>query len=218
MPVYLSSHDQNAIPESVHLAYAPPSEWNDTTAAWLTDDEFQKTISMRDSGRIIEFKLSRYLLKSLFKRLYPQSIAECVIERDLGGKPYADVDGRIIPVSVSHSNEYVFVAISLAGSIGLDIERMNRTVSPTLRSRILTDQEFHDERFSHVGTLQFWTVKESILKLIGSGLRRSMSSVSIHDYTHEIDGDMFFTEIDGQQISTSTFTLEDHWIAISKYI
>lgn len=218
MPVYLSSHDQKAIPETVHLAYAPSMEWDDTTAAWLTDNEIQKTLAMRDPGRIIEFKLSRYLLKSLFKRLFPLSNAECAIERDLGGKPYADVDGRIIPISVSHSNEFVFVAISLAGSIGLDIERMGRNVIPALRSRILTDQEFHDERLMPVNTIQLWTVKESMLKLIGSGLRRSMSSVSIHDYSKENGGDMFFTEIDGQQISTSTFILEDHWIAISKYI
>jgi len=218
MPVYLSSNNQKAIPELVHLAYAPSSEWDDATAAWLTDHEIQTASMMLSVGRVTEFKLSRYLLKSLYKKINPMSVAECVIQRDLGGKPYANVEGRIIPISVSHSNEFIFVALSLAGSIGLDIERKSRSVSPSLRSRILMDHEFHDERLSQVDTLQLWTVKESILKLTGSGLRQSMSSVSIQDYSNEIDGDMFHTEIDGQQISTSTFILEDHWIAISKYI
>jgi len=214
MPVYLSSLNENAIPDKVHLAYAPSTEWDDTAASWLTDHEQHFASTMLHEGRVTEFKLFRFLLKSLYNELTLHNDAQITIYRDLGGKPYAEVGGRIIPVSVSHSNRFVFVALSLAGSIGLDIEHMSRQVNPMLRNRILTDIEFIDEQLLQVATLQLWNIKESILKLVGSGLRRSMRSVSIHS----VQDNMYFTEIDGQQISTSTFILEDHWIAISKYI
>lgn len=109
-----------------------------------------------------------------------------VEDRDLRtgeyGKPLAD--SCELHFNLSHSGEYIVLATAKA-PVGVDIERLNRTggkdldglircvAAPEERDWIYqgADDRKQAERF-----LQLWTMKESVVKALGEGLHRALSS------------------------------------------
>jgi phosphopantetheinyl transferase len=108
----------------------------------------------------------------------------------------------------------VFAALGTGGSIGLDAEPLNRKTGDALRRRIMNESEEQGGSLSERSTIELWTVKESILKLEGTGLRTSMKSIFLRS---DHDG-LYTADIKGRQIVCKTFRVEDHCVAISEYI
>lgn len=102
------------------------------------------------------------------------SLNSYTYESEEGGKPYVTAGGRKIPVSVSHSGELIMVAVSSKKVIGLDIESRNRNVSSGLLKRIAATEY---ER--GMNAVRLWTLKESFLKMTGTGLRVAMNKIRI---------------------------------------
>lgn len=81
-------------------------------------------------------------------------------------------------VSVSHSGEYVAVAVTSAGPVGIDVERINDVDIPRLKALSLTPNEA-----SAVASLDdffcCWTRKEAVLKATGDGMGVPMTQVEV---------------------------------------
>ena len=95
-------------------------------------------------------------------------------------KPYFD---NSIDFNISHSGEFVVCAISLAGSIGIDIEEIKPIVFTELQM-FFSDNECNKIEQSHNSTISFykyWTQKEAFLKAIGMGLHVPINEVEILD-------------------------------------
>ena len=115
------------------------------------------------------------------------------------GKPYLKND-RNFHFSISHTGNYA--AVACAGSeIGMDIEQINR---PLERRRIaevvFTSEEgtyvfsSSDEAVQRLRFAELWTAKESYLKYLGTGFRRSPLSVRIDPIGKRIaDADVVLT-------------------------
>jgi phosphopantetheinyl transferase len=206
---FLTSESQPAIPAQCALAYGDYGlEISELPKHVLAESQRYEHAHRRDT-----FLVSRTLVHALFKRLGDGS-GEFVVSRDDGGKPYGVCNGRVYPVAISHTPRMVFAALGTAGSIGLDAEPLDRATGDALRRRILNEAEALDESISRISTIELWTIKESILKLEGTGLRTSMKSVFLRT-----DGDrLYTTDIRGRQIVCKTFVVEDHCVAISEYI
>lgn len=97
------------------------------------------------------------------------------------GKPR--VPGSNLEVSVSHSGERVLVALTSAGATGVDVERVDTSLSVRdMLDQVLSWTELNDSDWAPQSSLAFsrvWTRKESVLKATGEGLRRPMSSFSL---------------------------------------
>lgn len=103
------------------------------------------------------------------------------INKEEHGKPYIEA----LPdyhFNISHSGKYVIAAFS-SQPIGIDIERRGRT-----RMNV-AQRFFHPEECSLLQQLSeeerkerltdYWAVKESFLKYLGTGLTRSLSSFQV---------------------------------------
>ena len=138
------------------------------------------------------FKRNSSLQRSLFGEL----VARAVLAQKLGtngsqitfsktenGKPYLNHKNAMF--NVSHSGNWVVMAFS-STEVGIDVETI-RPVNYRIAERFFSGSEVEflnskngQEKLDYFFDL--WTLKESFLKLIGTGLTRSLSSFSVfHD-------------------------------------
>ena len=120
------------------------------------------------------------LLRDAVKRAL--GIAEFEVVKEPGGKPRIAGQNRF-HYNLSHSGNRVVIAWS-DRAVGVDVQQMHMTPGrEDLAMRFFTEQEqtyifdspdHRAERFFRV-----WTCKESYLKYLGTGLRKSLDSFSI---------------------------------------
>ncbi|MBN6889319.1 4'-phosphopantetheinyl transferase [Cytobacillus horneckiae] len=101
------------------------------------------------------------------------------------GKPFINnIDGKSLEFNLSHSGEWVVLAIS-DQPIGIDIERINLDIDVTLYfNHFFSNKEqclFSNLREQDISNyfFEFWTLKESFLKAEGTGLAIPFTSFTI---------------------------------------
>ncbi|MBE6793341.1 MAG: 4'-phosphopantetheinyl transferase superfamily protein [Ruminococcaceae bacterium] len=115
-------------------------------------------------------------LKKLIAELSGEKTENVKVDNLPSGKPLALVNGKKFSVSISHSGNFVAVAVA-DSDIGIDIET-RESISKALIDRALCDDEkAYVGEFSHkrgkeqrTKFLRVWTAKEAYLKLTGEGL------------------------------------------------
>lgn len=109
------------------------------------------------------------------------------------GKPHtADPD---IAFNVSHSGEWVVLAIGRNRSIGVDIEQIRRTMDIiAIASRYFTADEMEliqGAEDPHAAFFRLWSRKEAYVKACGSTLFQELSSFEVPFQDGEKDGWFF---------------------------
>lgn len=128
-------------------------------------------------------------------------------------KPRVECSEPEISASFSHTDKLVSAAISEKHIVGVDMEWSGREVNPKLMTRMRHIEEesgFYERRPG----IQIWTLKESALKAIGTGLRKPMKSVKLKEESEFL----FSVEFDdGKQAKICSFRENDQWISICYY-
>ncbi|MCI8388532.1 MAG: 4'-phosphopantetheinyl transferase superfamily protein [Clostridiales bacterium] len=118
--------------------------------------------------------LARYALRQTFGN-------ESELIYDERGKPC--VNGNVMYVSISHSNELCAAAVS-DSELGVDIEYID-SERPIERLDKLAQRYFTPDEYVYVNTqpnpnfYRIWTAKESYVKYTGEGLSRRLGSFSV---------------------------------------
>lgn len=136
-----------------------------------------------------------YLARKIIADKLNKSTAEIIFIKDKNGKPF--VENEDIFFSISHSEDYVAVAVS-EKIIGVDIEKIRPVKANTLsffcsdadKMYILGDTEikngliFEDclERFFEV-----WTFKEAYFKCSGEGITKGAANITMADFDAHIE-------------------------------
>lgn len=97
-----------------------------------------------------------------------------------GGKPYLPHHPQV-HFSISHCKEVVACAVADV-PVGVDVERM-RPFNESLARYVLSDEELQQVMklpAPDVAFIRLWTVKESLLKLTGEGIRSDLKTVLQH--------------------------------------
>lgn len=111
-----------------------------------------------------------------------------VIARTKGGKPY--VEGRRdIFFNVSHSGDYVVCVVS-DWEVGVDIERRRKAPLDVARRYFhpgeLSSLERLAESERNVRFFDYWSVKESFLKYVGTGLTHPLNSFRVEFLDNDV--------------------------------
>ena len=183
-----------SIPESIYAGWSKLPE----SYPELLDDRME-TLSGKE--------LIRYMIQTFLNRDKMKIITEKY------EKPHVECGEAKISASFSHTDNLVSGAISEEFVVGVDMEWTERDVNPKLLNRMRHIEEAGSLYQNHPG-IQLWTLKESALKAIGTGLRKPMKSVKL-----EKESDfMFSVEFDdGKQAKICSFKENDQWISICYY-
>lgn len=108
-----------------------------------------------------EWLASRLLIKMLVEHI---GLVYYGTYKDDNGKGF--LINHDCHISLTHTNDYVAVAINLEGAIGIDMEKMDVKLS-RVASKFLSNEEF-ENAFSNVKKqCIFWCSKEALYKLHG---------------------------------------------------
>ena len=140
----------------------------------LSAGEWEKAMRFRMPADQKRSAVTRGVLRTLLGGYLGCAAVEIQFTETGHGK-YSIPDARI-EFNVSHSGDYALLAFARESPVGVDVERIasDRVVSELAR-RVLTPSEH--ERFMALpegdrrrAFFEIWTLKESLLKGIGSGL------------------------------------------------
>ena len=126
------------------------------------------------------------------------------------GKPYGLLDGRQVGVGISHCRSLLICSLYTDGETGVDVEPCDRTLHPSLYRRICHPDEY-DKVPDELCGIRLWTVKEAVLKYLGTGLRMAMNKIKLE----MVDEFRFRVEIGPDIITIASFTFHKHWIAVA---
>lgn len=167
----------------VYVDLAPHPAREAAALAWLDGEERARWSRFRHEGRRRQYALCRAALRAvLCIRLGCANHALSFREAE-HGKPFALVSGAPAPVhfSVSHGGGHGLLAVAREGRVGVDVEeRIPRRDVDGWMAAVLTPDERSEMaalggRRRAASFFTLWTIKEALLKALGTGLRLDMA-------------------------------------------
>lgn len=162
-----------------HVDLRPHAGHEAASLAWLDAAEQHRLQRFRIRGPGRRFSLCRAALRAVLAgRLACRNERITFEIRDDRGKPFAMVDGAPAPISfnVSHSGDHGLIAVAPRGRLGVDVEQRQ----PRRHMDLLIDTVFTEPERAVLTTaegrdrtdlfLDFWTMKEALIKALGTGL------------------------------------------------
>lgn len=175
----------------------------------LSASELEEYNGFSNPHRKAEYLSVRHLFYSLLGDMgFPKRETKLLKHKD--GKPYAKVGDKVVHVSFSHSPEKVFCAISLENNIGIDVELSSRQISQSVLDRISNEKE--RVAFETLEPVQVWTIKEAVVKCMGSGLRTNLNDLIIEKGKKKRFSVRFNNE---SLFEICSFRQSDHQIALA---
>lgn len=153
----------------------------------LTPRELLEYKKIMVNKRRIEFCLGKYVGKmSAAKLTGSHSLRDLSIEKGVFNQPilcFNNNQRRNIQISLSHvNNKAISVAFPEEHPMGIDMEIVDQKNKEVIASQML-DSELHLIGFSSLSTLVgltlLWTVKESLSKVLKTGLTTPLSVYSV---------------------------------------
>lgn len=180
-----------SLPDEIYICYQP----------FETDiNKVDMDILQNQSGRNLVKKMAKKFLHAEEVTIYTQK----------NEKPEVYCSGLEVSASFSHTTNGVAGAISRVFNVGCDMENADRGVHHKLVDRMKQDDE-KASLYDDNDAVRIWTLKESALKMIGTGLRKPMKSVQLL----HIDTNLFSVRFDdGKEANICSFRHINHWISI----
>ncbi len=163
----------------------------DYTEEFLSNPELLKLSGLRFPKRRDEWLLGRWAAKCLVQSISPYqgySLDELEIRNTKDGAPFIQQpDGAVLAdsLSISHSHRFAVCALSLGPdfSIGADLEKIEpRSEAFSADYFTPVEQElvaFYPKEVRQTATNLIWSMKESMLKALGVGLRWDTRKVEV---------------------------------------
>lgn len=202
----LDTKSVNDWPDDVWLGYSPIL--GGLNVDILTPGEAEEYNSFGNTARKQEFLTARALFRFMLRETgLPE---ECRIQKKESGKPYVSMGTASGYISLSHSKEAVWCALSENRDIGLDAEPAARRIPARMRDRISGEKE--KGIAEGIPSVELWTIKEAAVKKTGSGLRMNLNDLII------VERNTNRTEIkinDDYYIQICSFRQMDHQISLA---
>ena len=171
----------------VHVDLVPHPAREREALGWLDEDERSRRDRFRHEGRLREYTLCRAALRAILCDRLVCGNDELSFRESERGKPGALLRGASAPVSfsVSHSGRHGLLAFAPDGRLGVDVEEpVARKDLASLMAAVLTPDERTE--IEAAGAEQrlgrfygLWTVKEALLKALGTGLQLDMAGFEV---------------------------------------
>ena len=160
---------------------------------WLSAEEIERADRFRRSTSRNQHVVGRGMARRLLgdEAVPPQTI--CFAE-EVYGKPYViEPDAAKQPFNVAHTDGLVMCGVGNHREqwLGVDVERLCRRTDPGLAARYFSRPEVEylrrckSESERQNAFLRIWTLKESFIKAIGTGLQTPLADFAFADIDSE---------------------------------
>ena len=168
-----------------------PGHVETTCQDWLAPDERDRA----ERFRVMTSRNQHIVGRGMARRLLSQPTddpSEICFAEEVHGKPYVvRPDTAKQPFNIAHTDGLVVCGVGNRAHelVGVDVERLGRRTDPALADRFFSQPEIDflnnkpNEDARRDAFLRIWTLKESFIKAIGTGLQTPLA-------------DFAFTEID----------------------
>ena len=171
----------------VHVDLAPHPRRESEAVRWLDGGARARRSRFLVQRPRREFRLCRAALRALLCRRLGCTNDALAFAAAEHGKPFAVLDGAPAPVSfnVSHSGCHGLIAVADRGRIGVDIEErvIRHDIDGVLRTAFASDEQADlaaaSGRQNTELLFRFWTMKEALIKALGSGLSVDTASFTL---------------------------------------
>ncbi|MGK7392881.1 MAG: 4'-phosphopantetheinyl transferase family protein [Candidatus Cyclobacteriaceae bacterium M2_1C_046] len=202
--------NNQSIPEGIYLAMGGIDYAQDDLHI-LEEEEIVEYKAIKNKNRKSEFINTRHLVKSLADK-FGLLDSDFRIKKDDMGKPYGETHNEHIYLSIAHSSHYIICGLSESRDLGIDLEPVDRKVHEGLKSRI-----FHPDEEDEIRTMELirvWTIKESLVKLYGCGLRTNLNDLQLIK-VNESEFSAIFNNDKSARICS--FQHNEHWVSVAYY-
>ena len=175
--------------EVYHVALTPNASREAACAGWLDRSEAARAARFLYPGPRRRYVLLRASIRALLCDRLSCANGDLSFASAEHGKPYAVVGGTPadIQFNLSDSGAHGLIAIARAGRIGIDVEERSdaRDIDGLAATVFGREEQAHvtaargRERVRRFYRL--WTVKEALLKALGTGLYLDVSSFQVPD-------------------------------------
>lgn len=156
--------------------------WWAAALPWVTVDEQARARRFRQRMDVVRHLVGRALIRTLLARELGVAALSAEFVANPWGKP--TLPGSGFEFSISHSGNAVWVALSRGIAVGIDVERADTATDPHALAEVFHPAERAallllpaDEAQS--AFLRCWTRKEAVIKALGEGLSRPLSSFCV---------------------------------------
>ncbi|MFW1922913.1 4'-phosphopantetheinyl transferase family protein [Acinetobacter geminorum] len=140
------------------------------------------------------FLISRVLVKTVLADKLGISPHEVNIQLHPNGKPFVE-GSKAVYFNLSHSANIIVLAVTEAGEIGIDVERLDREFEWRRVDSVLASSEIEwikqneliDPSTVYQRFFQIWTLKESYIKCTGEGMSRHLKKLNFHVLAEHIE-------------------------------
>jgi 4'-phosphopantetheinyl transferase len=143
---------------------------------WLSAAERESELRRPTESLRHEYRCGRAVTRQVLASYLDAAPPDIEFVVDGGGKPrLAATDAKTPSFSLSHTRGLVAVLVGGGGTIGVDVEPVNRSISDALSRAFLGDAEARSLALLHQSDRQqrllgYWTLKEAYAKALGTGL------------------------------------------------
>lgn len=165
---------------SVYLYYLKKTDFS-LDQIPLTDQQKEKLNQFKSKKRQKEWALSQFLRRFVFSQKLNLAMDELVFFEKKHHKPYLiNQTDQAYDFNISHSGDYLVMAVSEPYTIGLDIETISdkRSILAIAKSFYTKNEnDFLNKMNKDQKAYYFyliWTLKEAFLKLDGTGIANGL--------------------------------------------
>ena len=184
----------------------------------LNEEELQRLRSFRSSSGAKEFLIGRALVRSALAARLQCEPHELQFTKNADGKPSLTHPCSQWQFNLSHSHDWVALALCEGGSVGIDIESYTRRNNlRAIAQRFFSDDE--NTRLTQCAESEWldqffaiWTLKEAHAKALGCGLPKilSCSSIAVDLTAHTIDLQLSDAAATTHNVSSWLYRLDEN--------
>ena len=184
----------------------------------LSGDERGRAARFRTTELRVRFVVAHGALRTILSGYLGVAPGAVRFETTETGRPY--VPGAPFDFNLSHSDALAVCAVTVAGHVGVDVERLRR----------VDDEEAVVRRFFAPGEVRqyetvrapertsafysTWTRKEAFVKALGTGLQRELSSFEVEVSPHAVCPRIRLDDDDGRSSwNLRSFSPRSHYVA-----
>ncbi len=155
--------------------------------SYLSDDECERADRLKIEEKKKQFVIARAVLRKLLANCLSLNVREITFSYGEHCKPYViqKYNHHVIEFNLSHSGNYVLMALTLDNKVGVDIEKVNEQIDYQSLSRRFFSEKEKQELGKLAQTEQLeafyraWVRKESFIKAVGRGIAYGLDRFSV---------------------------------------